>query len=393
MSPLSSKRAYLVYLLVLLILIPYLLISVSLPVLAAEENSDESSWIKGILMLVVTFLLNNFFNKETDTDKPPIPQPEIETEKEVLGFYVNWLTESGTSYQTVQENWQSIDMIAPFWYTLTPEGELENRYGGHQYEAMNLAQNRQVEILPLINNSQANNLMLVDPTIRKKSINNIVKLVQDYQYDGVNIDFEMLPEWTRDGYTNFIKELSAEFDKINKKLTISVFPKIDVPISLQGAYDYGALAPYIDRLVIMTYDNHWSTGPAGPVAPLQWVEKNIIYALEYLPPEKVLLGIANYGYDWVIGGEGSDLSEKEATQLASKYNAEIKWHNTYQVPYFNYQDEIGNKHQVWFENNYSLGFKLELVNKYNLKGIGIWRLGNGSKDFWKIINKLLGKTN
>ena len=219
---------------------------------------------------------------------------------------------------------------------------------------------------------------------------NIVDLVQKYDFAGVNIDFELLPPWTRNAYTAFIKQLSTEMKKINKMITISVFPKIDVPLELQGAYDYAALAPLVDRVVIMTYDKHWSTGPAGPIAPIGWVEENIKYALEYFPADKIILGVANYGYDWA-NGYGQDLASKEAMELANKTGAEIYWHDIYQTPYFYYWED-GKKHEVWFENSNSLAFKLDLVNKYNLRGIGIWRLGNETADFWKTINNKFNKS-
>ena len=233
-------------------------------------------------------------------------------------------------------------------------------------------------------------MILVDKETRKKAVNNIVKLVNNYNYSGVNIDFEFIPEWTRRGYTEFIKLLSEKLDD-DQLLTISVFPKIDVPVSLQGAYDYAKLANYADRIVIMSYDHHWSTSDPGPIAPINWVEKNIQYALEYIPAEKILLGIANYGYDWAENGNTIDLTEKKAVKTAQRYNSEIKWNNIYQTPYFNYEDKNGVKHEVWFENSHSNLFKFNLVKKYNLKGIAIWKLGNSSTEFWNLIANELKK--
>ena len=232
-------------------------------------------------------------------------------------------------------------------------------------------------------------MILIDPDTRQKAISNIVNLINEKNYDGVNIDFEFIPTWTRDSYTSFIKGLSRELKQYNKILVVSVFPKIDVPINLQGAYDYSAITPHVDRIVMMTYDHHWSTGPSGPVAPINWVESNIKYALEYISSDKLLLGIANYGYNWGQNQIGEDISTKKALNLAAEKGTEILWNNEYKVPYFNYYDVDGLKHEVWFENSYSLEHKLALVTKYNLKGIAIWRLGNETERFWKIINKNL----
>ncbi|MFP4016507.1 MAG: glycosyl hydrolase family 18 protein [Halanaerobiales bacterium] len=346
--------------------------------------------------MIVTFIINKFAglsnpqsgDSANSENSPVIIENHLEDiNREVLGFHVNWLTPNANSYQALQDNWENIDMVAPFWYTVQPDGEIETRYGGYQYEVDSFSRNRNIKVLPLINNSQENNMMLVDPDIRKRAVNNIVEMVEKYDFAGVNIDFEFIPPWTRNGYTSFIKDLSLKLRKIDKMITISVFPKIDVPLELQGAYDYAALAPLVDRMVIMTYDNHWSRGPAGPIAPINWVEENIRYTLEYLPADKLLLGIANYGYNWA-GGHGQDLSSKNAIKLAAEKGAEINWHEIHQTPYFYYW-ENEKKHEVWFENSNSLAFKLDLVEKYNLKGIAIWRLGNATEKFWDTIETRL----
>lgn len=391
-----KKSYFIIFLLIFFLMLPSLVIILTPSVYSADSSGEQKdSWLKGILLIILSYVVNNFVQKNNENENPQIGyKPAIDSggqngEREVLAFYVNWLSPEASSYQSLKENWRDINMMAPFWYTVNPDGSIESRYGGHQYEAYSYAKNRNIKVLPLINNSQQNNMMLVDPEIRTKAINNIVDMVEKYNYNGVNIDFELIPQWTRNSYTAFIKELSQKLKRNDKMTTISVFPKIDVPINLQGAYDYAALAPHVDRLVIMTYDNHWSTGPAGPIAPISWVEKNIKYALEYLPAEKILLGIANYGYDWTSYGQGQSISAKKALEIASNKNIKVKWHQIYQVPYYYYWDEKGNKHEVWFESSNSAAFKFDLVNKYNLKGIAIWRLGNGTEQFWKMIKQKL----
>ena len=381
-------------LLLIFILLPFLLI-LTTPTVSAinSELTEKYPWLKGILLLLVSFIINRFagnnnsdpVNSNYDQEENPIiiENHLFDTNREILGFHVNWLTPEADSYQALRENSKNIDMVAPFWYTVKPDGEIETRYGGYQFEVDSFSKNRNIKVLPLINNSQENNMILVDPEIRRKAVNNIVEMVEKYDFAGVNIDFEFIPPWTRNGYTSFIKDLSSKLRRMNKMITISVFPKIDVPIEIQRAYDYAALAPLVDRMLIMTYDKHWSKGPAGPIAPINWVEDNIRYTLEYFPANKILLGIANYGYDWT-GGYGQDLSSKKAQKLTNEKGAEINWHDTFQTPYFYYW-ENEKKHEVWFENSNSLAFKLDLVEKYDLKGIGIWRLGNATEKFWDTI--------
>ena len=360
-----------------------------------EENTN-TSWIKGIILILISYITNHFLGEiEDSSQEQKIPeetviseQPDDHSAREVLGFYVNWQTENSTSLQTLKNNHQQMDMIAPFWYTANPDGNLVQRYGGPQPQAISFAAEKNIPVLPLINNNQTNNNILMDPEIRTKTINNIVSLVTENNYSGVNIDFEFIPPHTREGYTSFIKQLAEELRPLNKKITISVFPKVNVPHDLHGAFDYAELAPHIDRMVIMTYDHSWSTGAPGPIAPQDWVEANILYTLEHVPQEKILLGVANYGYDWIKSGEGNDLGAERAKELARKYNSEIIWDETTNSSYFIYSDQ-GVEREVWFESSQSLEYKLELVKEYNLQGIAIWRLGNATNRFWDIIEERL----
>jgi len=137
----------------------------------------------------------------------------------------------------------------------------------------------------------------------------------------------------------------------------------------------------------MTYDEHWIGGNPGPVASKPWVEKVVDYAAGVIPRDKLLLGIGNYGYDWVVGKGGNrSVPAKNMPELARKYGAAIKWDNQSQTPYFNYWKD-GQKHVVWFESTDSAALKLDLVKKYDLKGIAVWRLGFESPDFWDMVEK------
>ncbi|MFW5982122.1 MAG: glycosyl hydrolase family 18 protein [Halanaerobiaceae bacterium] len=399
----NRYKRIIVYALLIFILVPFLLLATSSSIYAGSLDWTENyPWLQGILLFLLSIIINNFVGE----NKPEVPEEPIIDEnidknsdevfeyssnenkrREVLGFHVNWLSHDANSFEALKKHNQSIDMVAPFWYTVMPDGEIQSRYGGYQHEVVSFAKDNDIKVIPLINNSQQNNMMLVDAESREKAVNNIVNLVERYEFDGINIDFEFIPPWTRNGYTAFIEKLSAKLRDMDKLLTVSVFPKIQVPSDLHEAYDYAALAPLIDRMVIMTYDHHWSTGPAGPIAPIDWVEKNIQYALEYIPADKLILGIANYGYEW-SSQNSQDLSQKRAKQIAQDKNIKIQWHDEYQSPYFNYNDN-GTEYEVWFENSNSAAFKFDLVNKYNLRGIGIWRLGNSDERFWKNVNDKL----
>ena len=126
------------------------------------------------------------------------------------------------------------------------------------------------------------------------------------------------------------------------------------------------------------------------VAPIHQVKKVVDYALTVIPPNKIVMGMALYGYDWklpyVKGGPfAPGISPQEAVRRAAKYNAAIQYDPLSQSPHFNYYDEQGIKHEVWFEDARSVQVKFDLVKQYQLRGISYWVLGNPFPQNWLLI--------
>jgi len=147
----------------------------------------------------------------------------------------------------------------------------------------------------------------------------------------------------------------------------------------------------------MAYDESYPGGPTGPVASIDFVEKSIEYAIKNIPPERVVLGIPFYGRYWkegeVIGGIG--ISQKNVYTLLNNYHYELLFDEKNQSPVanviINYNDPkitIGyktlssGKYTIWFENDKSIKSKLRLVEKYNLKGVASWSLGQETAETW-----------
>ena len=134
----------------------------------------------------------------------------------------------------------------------------------------------------------------------------------------------------------------------------------------------------------MTYDYHWSTSEAGDIAPLSWVEEVLAYAVKVLDKEKIYLGIPFYGYDWK-GELAKDLVYKDILELFDRYKSEVKISNE-KEKYFNYRDN-GEVHTVYYFDRDTISDRIELVNKYDVAGIGIWRLGQEDSKNWQTIEE------
>lgn len=129
------------------------------------------------------------------------------------------------------------------------------------------------------------------------------------------------------------------------------------------------------------------------VSPLPNVRAVLDYALTEIPPEKIFLGMSNYGYDWPLPfvegvTRAASLSNQQAINLAIQYGVPIAYDDWAQAPYFTYWDSAGTEHQVWFEDARSQDARLRLVAEYGLKGVGYWNLMRPFSQTWLTLNAL-----
>lgn len=232
--------------------------------------------------------------------------------------------------------------------------------------------------------------LMTDPAAQDAFIASLIETATSLGYDGVSIDFEHLKPQMRDAFSRLIEKIADAVHAQGLTISISVGAKTwdDPNNGWAGGYDYARLGRAVDRLIVMTYDEHgFSSGP-GPIASSGWVERVARYVTSQVPSNKVLLGIAGYGFDWNhAGGRPRYLSHDQADALRQRVGARLKWDSAANTPYFTYYDAAGNFHEVWYENADSTSWKLDLVDKYNLGGIALWRLGLEDAALWDLVGQ------
>lgn len=315
--------------------------------------------------------------------------------RQVLGYYTEDYPGDPTSYGSLLRQADFLDYVATFLYAVDANGRVS---GTPSKRAMDVAKSGQVRTLALVHNltpsgfdGKRAHVLLQNANSRAKAISDILDILQRGEYYGVNVDLENVYPSDRENLTAFMTELAARLRPRGYLVTISVPAKTadHATSTWVGAFDYYALGRICDFVMLMTYDEHaWTSGP-GPIASHGWVEKVVRYAITQIPRNKILLGIPAYGYDWNLAtGRVTALSYTQAMNRAKKLGIDPLWDSTSKSPYFKYV-ENGARHEVWFESSHSVRPKLDLVNKYDLGGIAIWKLGYEDGAFWEVIREKL----
>lgn len=306
----------------------------------------------------------------------------------VLGYWVQ-PSSSPTDYP---KHSQYISEIGPLWYSVRTDGTVKQWWPTKVQAVVNEVHSNGGKVLALVNNMGGSGAMLQSAATRTAAVNNLVSIVQTNNLDGLNIDFEGITGYDAQGLVAFMQELHSRLHALGLLTTIDVGPRASTNISqgsLSAAYDYGALAPYVDQMAIMTYDEHGVGTGAGPVSSAVWASHIVNYALSQgVPAHKILLGIADYGYNWSATGT-TTITASHALALAQSVGAQVTLDPTSGEDHFTYSSG-GAVHQVWFEDASSLPSKLAIVKKDGLGGVALWVLGGEDSGYFPALQQGLG---
>ena len=211
---------------------------------------------------------------------------------------------------------------------------------------------------------------------RKALVADLISAAKNF--DGLQIDFENIPQRDGETFLSFLAELRAGLG--NKMFTIALparTRKLD-----RDVYDYEKILPLVDRILVMAYDEHWSTSEPGPVASLPWCKKVAAYSLNVIGREKLIMGLPFYGRAW---GSPNPSQAHVYTGIERIINendvAEIRRENT--VPVFEYEIPVSVK--VFYDDEYSLSARMEMYRTMGAASIGFWRLGQETQAVWKLL--------
>lgn len=211
-------------------------------------------------------------------------------------------------------------------------------------------------------------------------IQNLLRVMGEKGYGGVDVDFEYILAEDRDAFTTFVAELTQVMNENGYVTSVALAPKTSAnqPGLLYEGKDYGGLGAAANSVLLMTYEWGYTYGPPMAVAPLNKVRQVVEYAVTEIPANKINLGIPNYGYDWVLPYESgvskaTTIGNVQAVQIAIRHGADIAFDEVSQTPYFRYT-ENGIEHEVWFEDVRSMQGKFNLVKEFSLRGMGYWQL-------------------
>jgi spore germination protein YaaH len=361
----------------------------------------------GLISVLIAVSAGGFWLTREDPSSPPKPDIPLDA------WAPYWALDD--ALPEFEQRAGSLRDVSPFWFNATGANSIEidtNALDEGLDEFFEIAVEAGVNVVPSIIDAMPAGAMaaiIADPVSRTQHVDTIRSFAADLDVAGIDIDYEQFAfadgrdTWatTRPNWVAFIAELGAALRIDNRTLTVSIPPVYDAGQTADSGYwvyDYGAIAPHVDRIRIMAYD--FSVSKAGPIAPLNFVERSIIGAIDATgDPEKLVLGLPAYGRNWPYGEtESCPASELQGRTSVTARSVDALLELRGAVPVFvpetgeytfDYDLEVTDGiltctqgRRVHFVDGDGVRLRMDLARQYRLNGVSLWALGFGDDDVW-----------
>ena len=303
-----------------------------------------------------------------------------------LGWHQVTTQTANQSLSKLLQNTKGMNVISPTWYGLQDNQGGISDYSDAAYVQTCHAAGIQVWALVsnFVNSDVDTTTVLNTTSARDALVNNLIASAITANVDGINVDFESLSIDAKDGYIEFIRELSLKCRKNDLFLSVDNYK----PSSYTEFYNRSEQAKYADYIILMAYDEHYNgSEEAGSNASLPFVKEGIADTLKEVPAEQLVLGMPFYTRIWITDDSGLTSSARgiEKTQeFVDQNQVEMTWQDDI-AQYYGEFTEDGTKYQIWMEDTKSLSAKLMEMQKNNLAGGAFWKLGFEPSSIWDTI--------
>lgn len=358
------------------------------------EQMDTWSAVKtenAVIGYVENKYLENI-RQETPEPATHYTEPEYTSLTKDYKISMGWYVGNSAAFDELTGSAKGLNTIAPVWFSLKDsEGGIRSVADASFVER---AHQKGMEVWGVVDdfNYAADNGVKVDvyavlssTSKREALIHNIIAQARACGMDGINIDFEKIGVDSGKHFLQFLRELSIQCRGYGLVLSVDNY----VPVGSNGYYDRAEQGVVVDYVVIMGYDEHWSgCGEAGSVASIGYVSDGLDKTLKEVPAEKVINALPFYTRVWMTEGAtvtDQSLTMKNTADYISRNNIQAEWDEETCQNYAEWE-KGGVTYQVWFEDERSIGAKLNVMQARNIGGVAVWRLGYESPAVWELIS-------
>jgi cellulose synthase/poly-beta-1,6-N-acetylglucosamine synthase-like glycosyltransferase/peptidoglycan/xylan/chitin deacetylase (PgdA/CDA1 family)/spore germination protein YaaH len=303
-----------------------------------------------------------------------------------IAFYPNWQSQSLPELKQVLPK---LDWVVPTWMNLNePDLSLKAVFDPRM-AAYVRATRPGVAILPTVQNASMGKwdgpglaALLADVKRRVALEKNIEAFLATHKLQGVVVDFEEVPNGADGDLATFLRELEAQLAPQGR--LVAVASPFD-----DETWPYATFGKIVDYTLLMAYDEHDQSDEPGSIAGQSWYESTLDRRMKVLAPDRTIIAIGSYAYDW-NGGPADALSFEDAMVAAEDSKSTIDFDDATNNPHFSYMEDGTIRHDIWFLDGATAFNEIHAADVYQPAGYALWRLGTEDPSVWTVLGRPYG---
>jgi cellulose synthase/poly-beta-1,6-N-acetylglucosamine synthase-like glycosyltransferase/peptidoglycan/xylan/chitin deacetylase (PgdA/CDA1 family)/spore germination protein YaaH len=296
-------------------------------------------------------------------------------------FHAPWDDASAAS---LARHVDDIDWLIPGWISITGPDHKVTSFADARGKAIVSHAAHRPKLMPMVQNALDGGwdgpgiaALLKDPVQTRATLDRVAKLLADNQASGVFFDFEELPPDAHPAYRAFLRQAQARLPGI----TVAIAAPVADP-----NWDLKAYAGIVDKLFLMAYDEHSEPGEPGPIASQPWFADSVARAVRGIAPDKVVVTLGSYAYDWEKGGDTIPHSVEDVWLTARESGVSPIFDRGSANSSFAYE-EGGVRHDIWILDAASMLGELGTLKSLNITSVAMWRLGTEDPSVWTMFGR------
>lgn len=341
-------------------------------------KNGKKKWIIAAVALILVLLVGGITAWRLLSSDDSVAVKPTTKPTSLSAWVVDWQAQAGTAdYEQIAGHLASVQVFAAYFdeadqLYMTEQGKelltsiTKTAHAANDTDVYLTLVNDQFQAgKPAVQKSpELVSRLMADDSSREQHIAEIMELVSQYEMDGIEIDYEQVPEQDWPGMLQFIEELQQKLSDAGKKLRIVLEPQAPIE-ELQF--------PEGPTYVMMAYNLYGTHSKAGPKADAAFITK-IAKRMQYLPGDPVI-ALSAGGFDWADSGEVTSITQEKAEQIAQSHLNSLRRDEASSSVHYKYVDDKEVSHTVWYADHMTMKRWIETARAAGIHQVAIWRLG------------------
>lgn len=220
--------------------------------------------------------------------------------------------------------------------------------------------------------------LAADSVALGRAAGDVARRLTSSGYRGAVIDLEGFTAADRDLVTAAVRAIADSARRHGVSPVAVAVPAVDTTV-FRGR----DLVPSADYLLVMLYDQHWTTSPPGPLAAPDWVSSATKLRVAEVGAAHIVAALPLYGYRWPTTGPAAALTFADAQRDAAAAGVQLQRDSATST----LRATSAGAWDLWISDAGLVQALIREVRSQGVNTIALWRLGQEDPGVWSVLSR------